>query len=108
MLDSTTPGSKTSWKLVRNAFSIACKRCNDVCQAQIPIQQMWDQMRSLVIQEKGYHTFPGFEMMVSSFLRQSNVRAGAWEERGKWLPDDVKPLKKGKIAYWAGCTASSR
>ena len=83
-----------------------CQRCNRVCQVQIPIQQMWDQMRGLVIHEKGYHTFPGFEMMGSSFIRQSNIWAGAREERDKWLPDDVKPLEKGKIAYWAGCTAS--
>ncbi len=83
-----------------------CQRCNGVCQVQIPIQQMWDKMRGLVIQEKGYHTFPGFEMMASSFLRESNIWAGARQERDKWLPSDVKPLEKGKIAYWAGCTAS--
>ena len=83
-----------------------CRRCNDVCQVQIPIQEMWDQMRGLVIHEKGYHTFPGFEMMGSAFIRESNIWAGAREERDKWLPDDVKPLDKGKIAYWAGCTAS--
>lgn len=83
-----------------------CKRCNDVCQVQIPIQEMWDRMRGLVIHEKGYHTFPGFEMMASSFLRQSNIWAGARQERDNWLPADVLPLKKGKIAYWAGCTAS--
>jgi len=83
-----------------------CKRCNDVCHVQIPIQEMWDQMRGLVIQEKGYHTFPGFEMMASSFLRQYNIWAGAQKERDRWLPDDVKPLDKGKVAYWAGCTAS--
>jgi len=83
-----------------------CQRCNQVCQVQIPIQQMWDQMRGLVIQEKGYHTFPGFEMMASSFLRQSNIWAGARSERDKWMPDDVQPMEKSKIAYWAGCTAS--
>ena len=83
-----------------------CQRCNQVCQVQIPIQQMWDKMRGLVIYEKGYHTFPGFEMMGSSFVRQRNIWGGAMEERDKWLPDDVKPLSKGKIAYWAGCTAS--
>lgn len=83
-----------------------CQRCNQVCQVQIPIQQMWDRMRGLVVQEKGYHTFPGFEMMGSSFTRQSNIWAGARDNRDKWLPDDVKPREKGKIAYWAGCTAS--
>jgi len=67
---------------------------------------MWDRMRGLVIHEKGYHTFPGFEMMASSFVRQSNIWAGARAERDKWVPDDVEPLKKGKVAYWAGCTAS--
>ncbi len=83
-----------------------CQRCNQVCQVQIPIQQMWDQMRGLVIQEKGYHTFPGFEFMASSFRRQLNIWAGNRTERDRWLPDDVKPLSTGKTAYWAGCTAS--
>ena len=83
-----------------------CQRCNQVCQVQIPIQQMWDQMRGLVIHEKGYHTFPGFEMMGSSFTRESNIWAGGREEKVNWLPDDVLPLEKGKTAYWAGCTAS--
>lgn len=83
-----------------------CKRCNDVCQVQIPIQEMWDRMRGLVIHEKGYHTFPGFEMMASSARRQSNIWAGARDKRDAWVPADVKPLEKGKIAYWAGCTAS--
>ena len=83
-----------------------CKRCNDVCQVQIPIQEMWDRMRGLVIHEKGYHTFPGFEMMASSARRESNIWAGAREKRDAWVPDDVKPLEKGKVAYWAGCTAS--
>jgi Fe-S oxidoreductase/FAD/FMN-containing dehydrogenase len=83
-----------------------CQRCNDVCQVKIPIQQMWDQMRGLVIQEKGYHTFPGFEFMASSFRREGNIWAGNQVERDNWLPADVKVQPKGKIAYWAGCTAS--
>ena len=83
-----------------------CQRCNQVCQVKIPIQQMWDQMRGLVIQEKGYHTFPGFEFMASSFRRQYNIWAGDRNQRADWLPDDVQPVEKGPIAYWAGCTAS--
>lgn len=83
-----------------------CQRCNLVCQVQIPIQQMWDQMRGLVIQEKGYHTFPGFEFMASSFRRQNNIWAGSRSERDKWVPNDVKILPVGKLGYWAGCTAS--
>ncbi|MFC1944289.1 FAD-binding and (Fe-S)-binding domain-containing protein [Chloroflexota bacterium] len=83
-----------------------CQRCNRVCQVQIPIQEMWDKMRGLVVHEKGYHTFPGFEMMASSFLRQSNIWAGARRERAAWLPEDVTPTERGKTAYWAGCTAS--
>ena len=68
-----------------------CQRCNQVCQVKIPIQQMWDQMRGLVIQEKGYHTFPGFEFMAASFRRQNNIWAGNRVERDSWLPTDVKP-----------------
>ena len=64
-----------------------CQRCNQVCQVQIPIQQMWDKMRGLVIQEKGYHTFPGFEMMGSSFTTPVQyLGRGARSERDKWVP----------------------
>lgn len=83
-----------------------CQRCNQVCQVQIPIQQMWDQMRGLVIQEKGYHTFPGFEFMAASFKRQNNIWACNRAERDSWFPTDVKATPSGKVAYWAGCTAS--
>jgi Fe-S oxidoreductase/FAD/FMN-containing dehydrogenase len=83
-----------------------CQRCNQVCQVGIPIQQMWDQMRGLVIEEKGYHTFPGFEFMAASFKRENNIWAGNRAERDSWLPEDVKPTPTGEIAYWAGCTAS--
>jgi len=63
-------------------------------------------MRGLVIQEKGYHTFPGFEFMASSFRREDNIWAGNRSERDLWLPSGRKVQPKGKIAYWAGCTAS--
>jgi FAD/FMN-containing dehydrogenase/ferredoxin len=71
-----------------------CQRCNQVCQVKIPIQQMWDKMRGQVIFEKGYHTFPGFEMMASATILESNIWLGARSERDKWVPPDVKPLEK--------------
>ena len=79
-----------------------CQRCNQVCQVQIPIQQMRDQMRGLVIQEKGYHTFPGFEFMASSFRREDNIWAGNKSERDLWVPADVKVLPRAKSSLLGG------
>lgn len=83
-----------------------CKRCDDVCQVNIPIQDLWDQWRGVLIQEKGFATFPVFEMMGASFELENNIWAGFRRERDAWLPPEVEVLPEGETGYWAGCTAS--
>ncbi|MBE3575641.1 MAG: FAD-binding oxidoreductase [Firmicutes bacterium] len=83
-----------------------CKRCNDVCQVNLPIQELWDQMRTPLVQDFHYSTFPAFEMMGSSIESDLNIWAGRRHERDAWVPDDVAILPEAEVAYWAGCTAS--
>ncbi|MDN5347895.1 MAG: hypothetical protein PWP65_1459 [Clostridia bacterium] len=83
-----------------------CKRCDAVCQVNIPIQGLWDELRGILIKEKGYPTFPAFEMMGASFELQNNIWASFRRDRDAWVPEDVDILDKGEIGYWAGCTAS--
>lgn len=83
-----------------------CKRCDDVCQAGIPIQEDWDELRGYLVDEEGYQTFPAFEMMKGSYGAEKNIWAEKAQERDGWLPDDISPREEGEVGYWAGCTAS--
>jgi len=83
-----------------------CKRCDDACQLALPIQSTWDELRGILVQDRDMATFPAFEMMGGSFLRDQNIWTGPQAERDAWLPEDVRPLAQGEIGYWAGCTAS--
>ncbi|MCL4425263.1 MAG: FAD-binding oxidoreductase, partial [Firmicutes bacterium] len=83
-----------------------CKRCDEVCQVNIPIQGLWDEMRGELIQKRGFPTFPAFEMMGASFHSDLNIWAEHRENRDAWVPNDVTYLQKGETGYWAGCTAS--
>ena len=85
-----------------------CKRCDAVCQVNIPIQGLWDELRGYLVQEKGYATFPAFEMMGGSTIEEGNIWAHSSSKRTAFVPEDVKShiLDEGKLGYWAGCTAS--
>ncbi|MHB9059843.1 MAG: FAD-binding and (Fe-S)-binding domain-containing protein, partial [Bacillota bacterium] len=85
-----------------------CKKCNPVCMVHLPIQELWDQIRPVLVQDLEYGTFPAFEMMSASLKTDLNIWAASREQRDAWVPEDVRPVIKDKapVAYWAGCTAS--
>jgi len=83
-----------------------CKRCDGVCQVDIPIQHRWDALRGILIQRDKLPTFPAFEMMGASVEGQKNIWAGKRDRRDSWFPKDISYEPKAEIGYWAGCTAS--
>lgn len=83
-----------------------CKRCNPVCQVNLPIMELWDEFRPVLINEMGFSTYNGFEMMGDSVKSDLNIWAGRRSERTDWVPEDVEIKDKAEVAYWAGCTAS--
>lgn len=83
-----------------------CKRCDPVCQVSLPIMEMWDELRPVLVQGLGYNTFPAFEMMGASVESDLNIWAARRSERDAWVPDDVEIKPSADIGYWAGCTAS--
>ncbi|GAV25718.1 hypothetical protein ciss_16510 [Carboxydothermus islandicus] len=85
-----------------------CEKCDFVCQLDLPIEPSWGVLRGDLVMEKGYMTFPAFEMMAASLQKDINIWAGFREDRDKWVPDDLKGKIKdqAEIAYFAGCTAS--
>lgn len=83
-----------------------CKRCNDVCQVRIPIQEGFDKMRGHLVMEKEFATYPAFYLMKAAWRSQNNIWAALRENRTDWVPPDVSYRDSGELAYWAGCTAS--
>lgn len=83
-----------------------CKRCDPVCQVNLPIEKLWGQIRGQLVEEMNFQSFAGFEMMGSAWDNAKNIWAGRAVERDAWLPDDVEVLPEGEVGYWAGCTAS--
>lgn len=83
-----------------------CKRCNPVCQVNLPIMELWDTFRPLLVNEMGFATYNAFQMMGASVESDLNIWAGRRNERDAWLPEDVTVQEHADIAYWAGCTAS--
>ncbi len=83
-----------------------CKKCDNVCQTDLPIESLWESMRGELIASGRFKTFPPFEMMGASYDMESNIWASFSENRDSWLPEDIDVLKEGSLGYWAGCTAS--
>ena len=85
-----------------------CEKCDIACQLDLPIEPTWGLLRGELVQERGFGTFPPFEIMGAALKGQRNIWGGLAEQRGAWLTDDVKANIKdqAKIGYFAGCTAS--
>ena len=85
-----------------------CERCETVCPLNLPIEPAWGQLRGALINDQGRMTFPPFEMMAASMKKEGNIWAGYRKDRDAWLTEELKGRipQRGKIAYFAGCTAS--
>jgi Fe-S oxidoreductase/FAD/FMN-containing dehydrogenase len=83
-----------------------CKKCDPVCQVNLPIMDLWDRLRTVLTVDKGFGTYPAFEMMGASIETDLNIWAGRRKDRDNWIPKDIPIKKEAPIGYWAGCTAS--
>jgi len=83
-----------------------CKRCDPVCQVDIPIMDLWNDLRGELIEDKHFATFPAFEMMAASYNHEGNIWAEFKKDRADWIPRDAKIASESDTLYWAGCTAS--
>jgi len=79
-----------------------CKKCDIVCQIQAHNAHNWMSLRPC------FHAH-GLENTGLAAVRENVLKTGNFwgvpaENKFSWL--DVPTLKKGKIAYWAGCWAN--
>jgi Fe-S oxidoreductase/FAD/FMN-containing dehydrogenase len=85
-----------------------CQMCDSRCELDMPIEHAWMTMRGKLVEEKKKMTFPPFEIMAASLLKERNIWANYRKDRDKWIPEDIRAKIKDKAeyAYFAGCTAS--
>ena len=85
-----------------------CEMCNRTCQLDLPNESSWLKLRGLLVDGRGYHTFPPFEMMVNTMRQQGNIWAGYAENRDGWITDEIRPSIKetAEYAFFPGCTSS--
>ncbi len=82
--------------------------CDSRCELDMPIEHAWMTMRNKLVGEKKKMTFPPFEIMAASLLKERNIWANYRKDRDKWIPEDIRAKMKdeAEYAYFAGCTAS--
>jgi Fe-S oxidoreductase/FAD/FMN-containing dehydrogenase len=85
-----------------------CELCNVRCCEDLPIEPSWLKLRGQIIHDEGRLTFPPFEIMRQSLLKEHNIWAAYRAERPKWMPEDKLGClpERAELAYFPGCTAS--
>ncbi|MDR2721747.1 MAG: (Fe-S)-binding protein, partial [Coriobacteriaceae bacterium] len=87
-----------------------CERCDFRCQLQLPVEHSGMALRGALINEKGFGTFPPFEMMAASLRGEGDIWAGKREHRADWVPaeltDKLVSGTDADVLYFAGCTSS--
>jgi Fe-S oxidoreductase len=85
-----------------------CELCNVRCCEDLPIEPSWLKLRGLLVHDEDKMTFPPFEIMRQSLLKEHNIWASYRLDRPKWMAEEVlgELPEKAEIAYFPGCTAS--
>ncbi len=85
-----------------------CEMCNRTCQLDLPNESSWLKLRGILVDGKGFHTFPPFEIMVNTMRQQGNIWGGYASDRDNWITDEIRPMikEKAEYAFFPGCTSS--
>ncbi|MDD4498178.1 MAG: FAD-binding and (Fe-S)-binding domain-containing protein, partial [Methanosarcinaceae archaeon] len=85
-----------------------CQMCDSRCELDMPIEHAWMTLRGILVDEEKKMTFPPFEIMAASLLKERNIWANYRKDRDKWIPEELraKMEEEAEYAYFAGCTAS--
>ena len=83
-----------------------CRRCNQVCQAMIPIDEYWTLALRPAIWRKGFSPPMIFQAQAYNIVTQHNPGGFQQSERKGWMPPDLKYEEEGEVGYWVGCSSS--
>jgi Fe-S oxidoreductase/FAD/FMN-containing dehydrogenase len=83
-----------------------CRRCDNICQARIPILQHWDLSIRPMLRDQNY-VLPSFHRDTTiNVLKEHNPIGYPHERRTDFLTPDISFQESGEVGYWVGCTAS--
>ncbi|MGD8397336.1 MAG: FAD-binding and (Fe-S)-binding domain-containing protein [Anaerolineae bacterium] len=102
---------KVDWnqKMVDSILACTtCELCNVRCCEDLPIEPSWLKLRGQIIHDEDRLTFPPFEIMRQSLLKEHNIWASYRVDRPRWMPEEQLGHlpEKAEVAYFPGCTAS--
>jgi len=85
-----------------------CEMCNHTCQLDLPNEDSWLTLRGELIDNRKFHTFPPFEIMVNTMRQQGNIWGDYAKNRDGWMTDEIRDYIKDKAdyAFFPGCTSS--
>lgn len=85
-----------------------CEMCNHTCQLDLPNESSWLTLRGELIDKRGFHTFPPFEIMVNTMRQEGNIWGSYASERDAWMTDEIRDYIKDEAdyAFFPGCTSS--
>lgn len=102
---------KVDWsRQMEEAFlaCTTCEMCNVRCPLELPNESSWLKMRGELVHKNGVMTFPPFEIMHQSLMKEYNIWGALRGKRASWVPEDKigKLPESADVAYFPGCTAS--
>ena len=84
-----------------------CELCNVECPLELPNEPSWLAMRGELIHKRGNLTFPPFEIMRASLLKEANIWGSYRSNRADWAAAGLDQLpERADTCYFPGCTAS--
>lgn len=84
-----------------------CGSCEVVCHAQIHLVDLWEKVRTWLVQE-GVGPMKAHKGMAQKVIECHNPYGESDAKRGDWWPADVPKTKVPDVIFFAGCTGSYR
>lgn len=85
-----------------------CSRCEKVCQTDLPLVEIWEDVRSWLVEDKCGPLEP-HKKIGASVEESHNTYREPSSARNDWAKDiHIELKRKGKIAFYVGCTSSYR
>lgn len=84
-----------------------CGACEEVCHEGIKLHELWKKVKDNFF-EQGLINIDVHKKVHERIYKYKNPFEEPPEDRGKWLPKDVKLSKNPEVVFFQGCTESYR
>jgi len=84
-----------------------CERCVEVCQTEIPLVHLWEELRAETVR-RGIGPMPMHRKMGEAVDEHNNPYGEPAEERSRWMLPHHRPTEGAELLVFGGCTGSYR